>query len=79
MKKIVRLLILAGVVSFAAIPPALSATYGTCAYRCYSSTGSSQLYSYTTAYNQCCGTDRTSLCPSGMYPMTVSFNGAICI
>jgi len=79
MKKIVRLLALVGVASFAALPAATSDTLGRCSYSCFSrNPPQRQDYSYQATYLQCCGQDRTTLCDPGSTAIGLAFNGTKC-
>ncbi len=79
MKKIVRLLALAGVASFAALPAATPDTLGRCSYSCFSrNPPQRQEYEYQATYQQCCGQDRAELCDSGMTAIGLAFNGTKC-
>lgn len=79
MKKIVRLLTLVGVVSFAAIPPALSQYYGTCSYSCANGDPSQrQKYSYSSTEEECCEQSRETMCDPGMWVVGHTFNGTKC-
>lgn len=78
MKKIVRLLALVGIVSFAAIPPAMSNTQGWCSYTCVRfNPFDSQQALYPTTYGECCQ-NLEELCPPGYSPRGVSFDGNRC-
>jgi hypothetical protein len=79
MKKIFRLLALVGIVSLAAIPPAMSDTLGRCSYSCVSfNPFQRQNYSYNATYQQCCGQNRDELCDPGMAAIGLAFNGSKC-
>jgi hypothetical protein len=79
MDKIVRLLALVGVVSSAAMSPAISQILGRCSYSCSNGNPSErQSYSYSATYQQCCSQDRSTLCDPGWTAIGLAYNGTKC-
>ncbi len=74
MKKIVRFFVLVGVVSFAAVPPALSSHQpGWCYYDCVSFVPPrNESFSVYTTYEECCSSAAT-VCPAGMFALAPRF------